>query len=109
MTYIFVYNNVNNEIPYLAKYEKRKRTSFLMYIAFFYSFIIGMLATVLIGTESLKYADKICEYKSYYISIPFLGSEAYISPGFLLVFSFVAMFIGLFINLIFEDKRITDS
>jgi hypothetical protein len=39
----------------------------------------------------------------------FFGNKAPIPLGLLLMFSVVAMFIGLFINLIFEDKAIANS
>jgi hypothetical protein len=109
LTGVFVYDGISQEVPYLKSCQKLKRTAILMLIAFCYSYLMGIVITALIGTEAIRYSDKIYEYKSYYILIKFLSSEAYISPGFLLFFSFVAMFIGLFINRIFEDRQITDS
>jgi hypothetical protein len=104
LTFLFVYDEINRKVPYLDKKKIVPRTISLLSIAFFYSYITGIFATALIGTKAVT--SKEYEYS---IHIDFYGSDVYISPGFLFIFTFVAMFIGLFINRIFEDKQIVDS
>ena len=110
LTGVFVYDGINKNAPYLDRCRKRRQTGLLMLIAFFYSYIIGIFATALIGTIAItsKNLDNI-NYKQYSIHIDFWGSDVYMSPGFLFVFTFVAMFIGLFIERIFEDKQVVSS
>jgi hypothetical protein len=105
LTAIFVYDGVSHEVPYLNRCRKFGRTAQLMIIAFCYSYITGIFVTALIGTETIKLSDKY----DYYITHSINTDTVHISPGFLFVFTFVAMFIGLFINRIFEDKKIVDS
>ncbi|MDR2026659.1 MAG: hypothetical protein LBQ01_03755, partial [Prevotellaceae bacterium] len=104
LTAVFVYDGIDRRSPYLKCCQKRCRTLQLIFVAFYYSYVIGIFATALIGTEAIT-------EREYEYSIPpdFGESNVYISPGFLLVFTFVAMFIGLFINRIFEDKQVVDS
>ena len=107
ITGVFVYGGViNRALPYLSndRPKKIRRTANLMIITFCYSYTIGIIATALVGTLTVKDAS----YKEYYVELHVFNSTAYISPGFLLVFTFVAMFIGLFINLFIEEKQIID-
>jgi hypothetical protein len=104
LTAVFVYDEINRRASYLSHCKKMRRVSSLIIIAFFYSYIIGLFATALIGTKAIT--EKEYEYS---IIFDFHGSNVCISPGFLIVFTFVTMFIGLFINRIFEDKQVVDS
>jgi hypothetical protein len=107
LTFVFVYDEISRKVPYLDDKQKIGRTFSLLFIAFSYSYIIGIVATALIGTETIKPFDD--KYIMHSISFELFHTEAYVSPGFLFVFTFVAMFIGLFINRIFDDKHITNS
>jgi hypothetical protein len=110
LTCIFVYDGIGKKVPYLIKCsQKMKRTGLLMLISFCYSYIIGIFATALVGTEAIKSTKKLNDFIPYIIDFKFGNSTIYISPGFVFVFSFVAMFIGLFIERIFDDKQVVDS
>jgi len=112
LTGAYVYGGISQALPYLTRCKKLKLTSLLICIAFCYSYLIGIFTTILIGSptvsEELNIPEKCAKYNGTLIELDY-GIDTYISPGFLFVFTFVAMFIGLFINMIFEEKQITDS
>ncbi|GHT12824.1 hypothetical protein FACS189426_16800 [Bacteroidia bacterium] len=102
LIFIFVYSEIRKIVPYIKRKKIYTRTFTLLYISFIYSYIIGIITTILVGSNFLfseisddKYIIQLCQGK-------------YFCPSFVLLFSFIAMFIGIFINLIFENKRITD-
>jgi hypothetical protein len=108
LIYLYISDEVSRGIPYItAFWQKFKRILPLMFIAFCYSYFIGIITSALIGTEHTLQGLSNCE--DNFIILNWGNSINYISPGFLLVFTIVAMFIGLFINRIFEDKQIVDS
>lgn len=116
LTFIFIYDKISKETPYFTKprflgfqKDQSKKTFSLMYIAFCYSYFIGIVVIALIGTESIKLHNDYYYYTGNSINIELGNNTVHISPGFLLVFSIVAMFIGLFIDRIFDDRQITDT
>jgi len=101
LTFVFVRNEVTKEVPYLCGCKRSLRTLLLMLIAYSYSYIIGFFANILIGAKAFESKD----IPEFAVKV----HETYFFPGFLFLFSFLAMFIGLFIHLIFADKKITGS
>jgi hypothetical protein len=102
---IFIMNEIQKTSPYLKWAKKLWRAIQLSAVAFLYSYVTGILITAFIGIKFLE-NNTTC-YKESAIKICRL--DLYIFPDYLLLFSFIAMFIGIFINLILEDKHITNA
>jgi len=92
-TFMLVYNEIRNTVQYIKPCEIIKRSFLFLSVAFCYSFIIGLLATEIIGIKYLK-DPKI--------------NHVFEIPDYLMVFTLVAMFLGIFIHLIFPGRKIID-
>jgi len=89
IVFMLIYNEIRKTVPYIKCGMILLRSFLLLLVAFFYSFCFGLLTTATIGLSHLNY--KVCVFNI---------------PVYLIVFTLVAMFIGIFINLIFADKKI---
>jgi hypothetical protein len=106
-----LYEN-NRTLPNLGASQSVFRAFELMIISYSLSLVIGMLAIDVVGFSIPINAknDSIEEPLCY--TWLFLkdcdGLTLRIFPEYLIRFSFLAMFIGVFIQMIFEEKNITE-
>ena len=91
-TVILVHNEIRKTVPYLKPMKIFLRSIILLFFSFIYSLIIGIITTALI---SLQYINKTPAEVLHY-------------PNYLIVFSLVAMFLGIFLHLIFPGRKIIE-
>ena len=78
----------------------------LIIIAYFYSFVVGLMMFDFFGERMLSSnISNIQCMCSYYIDNETMHNRL----GFVFQFSFLATFIGIFINLMFKGRPVTDS
>ncbi len=99
-TYILYEND--RTLPNLEIKEKIRRTIRLMVISYFFSIVIGIFAI-----DIVRNSHEQVPYVWHFLQDCDKLSLA-IFPKYLIRFSFLAMFIGVFIQMIFEEKNITE-
>ncbi len=101
----FLLYESNKALPNISTWNRIGRALELMLISFSMSLIIGIFAIDIVSLDLIQHTKDSFLW-------PFLcGSEACtitVIPEYLIQFSFLAMFIGVFIQMIFEEKSITD-
>jgi len=106
----FLMYEINRQIPYVSVSQKIWRSIQMLVFSYAISLAIGISIINFIGKESLQASDKHLYCDSYVQQ--FLwdldGYKFLFLPDFLIQFSFLAMFIGIFIQMLFEEKNITE-
>lgn len=109
IVFSFVLYENNKTIPNVSTNKTIWRSLELMVISYFFSLVIGVFALDILGASLLLNAEKT---GLLYHSWPFVpGNKNFtliIFPKYLVQFSFLAMFIGVFIQMIFEEKNIAE-
>lgn len=118
VVFLFILYESNKVLPKTRKLYLAYRSLELMLISFSIAFVIGIFAIDVLSPSLM--ADALNAQMTDGGQIPyimetvtsykwtFLGWELTIFPTYLIQFSFLAMFIGVFIQMIFEDKSITE-
>ena len=113
VVFTFLLYESNKALPDIDITAQIGRALELMLISFSMALIIGIFAIDIVSLDMLsphcpdEPAVEIINYPWRFLS----GSEACtitVIPEYLIQFSFLAMFIGVFIQMIFEEKSITD-
>ena len=111
IVFTFILYENNKTLPKIGTWEKIRRALGLMLISYSMSLIIGIIAMNILPKDDV---DCGCVEQSLPLSYDWnlLGSyEAFnitVFPEHLISFSFLAMFIGVFIQMIFEEKNMTE-
>lgn len=109
----FLLYESHKALPNISNWNRIGRALELMLISFSMALIIGIFAIDIVSLDMLsphcpdEPAVEIVNHPWRFLS----GSEACtitVIPEYLIQFSFLAMFIGVFIQMIFEEKSITD-
>ncbi len=108
----FLIYESNKTLPNISSWNRIGRALELMLISFSMALIIGIFAIDIVSLGMLhplcpEDTPEIVNYPWTFLS----NSDACtitILPEYLIQFSFLAMFIGVFIQMIFEEKSITD-
>lgn len=111
VVFIFVLYENNKTLPNIETKQKVLRTLELILISYSISVFVGVFAMDVL-TPSIITDAKAYNINLFYYSWYFLPNNINLSltiyPGYLIPFSFLAMFIGVFIQMIFEEKNITE-
>ena len=109
----FLLYESHKTLPNISNWNRIGRALELMLISFSMALIIGIFAIDIVSLDMLsphcpnEPAVEIANHPWRFLS----GSDACtitVIPKYLIQFSFLSMFIGVFIQMIFEEKRITD-
>ena len=114
IVFTFILYENNKTLPNIETKLKIWRAIELMLISYSMSLVIGIFAMDVLGKSMSE--DNMCFCKAHPspVSFPWVFLEKYDSltltvfPEYLIPFSFLAMFIGVFIQMIFEEKNITE-
>ena len=111
IVFVFILYENDKTLPNISIGTKVLRAFELMLISYSISLIIGIFAMDVIRKTIYNIPEEIpMKIVSYPLS--FLDNceslTLTVFPDFLIPFSFLAMFIGVFIQMIFEDKHITE-
>lgn len=113
IVFVFILYENNKTLPNLSTWKKVLRALELMAISYVIALVVGIFAIDVIVSNpetlcELKHADPVV----YVYDWPLLkgcdGLTLWVCPQYLISFSFLAMFIGVFIQMIFEEKNITE-
>lgn len=113
IVFVFILYENNKTLPNLSTWKKVLRALELMAISYVISLVVGIFAIDVIVSNP----ETLCELKHaapvvYVYDWPLLkgcdGLTLWVCPKYLISFSFLAMFIGVFIQMIFEEKSITE-
>lgn len=111
IVFVFILYEINKSLPSISKKGIVLRSLELMLISFSIALIVGIFA---IDVLSPAWETDAINYNIPYNPTPwrFLSKEdgfsVLVFPPYLIQFSFLAMFIGVFIQMIFEEKKITE-
>jgi len=102
VVFSFVLYENNRTLPKISPLSRMGRTLELLLISYFISLVVGVFAI-----DVLKPNYSVSKnYFDWHLGN--LDWTLTINPDFLIPFSFLAMFIGVFIQMIFEEKNITE-
>lgn len=107
--YWFTYIEVGRMNPHIENKSRFKRTLYFILISFFYSYMTGFLLSFLATIRHLEWDFNAisCEIKKILI----LSKGEQLFPDCFAVFfmfTFFAMFIGIFLNMMIQEKRATE-
>ena len=109
VVFAFILYESNKSLPTISTGDRIWRALELMLISYSISLIIGFFSIDILTNTLAPQAE---EAKMYIATWCFLDNceplTITIFPDFLIPFSFLAMFIGVFIQMIFEEKNITE-
>ena len=120
IVFVFIIYEIDKAIPNLSKRGLIFRSIELMLISFSIALIVGVFAVDILSPSLLADANNSLTDQTvhYTIEVPqdydweFLAEQGELTlkiiPSYLVRFSFLAMFIGVFIQMIFEEKNITE-
>lgn len=109
--FVFIRYEINNTLPNITKKGILFRSFELMLISFSIALFIGVFAIDVLSLTLVNdaSANKIpIECETWHFLSMEEGYTLKIYPTYLIRFSFLAMFIGVFIQMIFEEKNITE-
>ena len=109
--FVFIRYEINNTLPNITKKGILFRSFELMLISFSIALFIGVFAIDVLSLTLVNdaSANKIpIECETWHFLSMEEGYTLKIYPTYLIRFSFLAMFIGVFIQMIFEEKKITE-
>lgn len=112
IVFVFILYEGNKSVPNITPGNRLQRALELMLISFSISLIIGVFAVNILSPSLAIDAPGYIQEDLVSYPWPFLkGCDELtinVFPGFLVRFSFLAMFIGVFIQMIFEEKNVTE-
>ena len=111
VVFTFIMYENNKALPHLAVSKRIFRALELMLISYSMSLIIGIFAIDVLSPSLLQDAQEsqlLPQAFEWTLLRESKNLTMTIFPEFLIQFSFLAMFIGVFIQMIFEEKNITD-
>ena len=111
IVFAFILYESNKTLPNISNWPRVWRALELMLISFSLSVIIGIFAIDILSPSLIHDANKNnLILHSFSWPFPAINKEFIITifPDYLIEFSFLAMFIGVFIQMIFEEKNITE-
>lgn len=111
VVFAFILYEGTKSLPNITPGVRVWRALELMLISFSISLIIGIFAINILSpslVEDAKAYDKALEPISWSFLNGYDELTISIFPDYLIQFSFLAMFIGVFIQMIFEEKNITE-
>jgi len=112
VVFVFILYENNKSIRSIRTWRKMWRAFELIVISYFISLVVGALAINILSPGILQdyhpyISESVLPYQWHLLKgDPNLSLDIY--PKFLTQFSFLAMFIGVFIQMIFEEKNITE-
>lgn len=107
----FTYIEMGRLSPYIGKSRRFRRTLYFLLISFFYSHMSGFFLSFLTKIRELEF-DKNAILNEIYHLRNSTEPELLFDSGTILVFylfTFLAMFIGLFLNIMLLEKRATEA
>lgn len=110
IVFVFILYENNKTLPNLDTKKKLFRALELMGVSYVISLFIGLFAIDIIANNQEIQKSLVCKYEVYnwYFLMDCPDLTLTVCPQFLVPFSFLAMFIGVFIQMIFEEKNITE-
>lgn len=112
IVFVFILYEGNKSLPNITPGNRLQRALELMLISFSISLIIGVFAVNILSPSLALDAPGYIQEELVSYQWPFLKGCGELTinvfPGFLVRFSFLAMFIGVFIQMIFEEKNVTE-
>ena len=114
VVFTFILYENNKTIPKIKPKWKICRAAELMLISYSMSLVVGFFALNILGDPMSDAVQCCCQKQNSPVSYSWHFLENYDSltltvfPEYLVQFSFLAMFIGVFIQMIFEEKNITE-
>lgn len=114
IVFVFILYENNKTLPNLETKWKFRRALELMLISYSMSLIVGFFALDILKKTKPEIIECACQEQSSPSSFTwflFENSDSFsltVFPEYLIPFSFLAMFIGVFIQMIFEEKNITE-
>ncbi|MBR4792768.1 MAG: hypothetical protein IK038_03785 [Bacteroidaceae bacterium] len=115
VVFSFILYESNKVLPNITVLPRVGRTLELMLISFSISLIIGIFAVDILSPSLTHDAIEYNLWPNYFEWSFLVNNNNYakeftltIFPDYLIQFSFLAMFIGVFIQMIFEEKNITE-
>lgn len=112
IVFVFVLYENNKVLPNHSPIQIFKRSASLLAISLSISVIVGIFAIDIISSTISNDKSKCCVVPPCSYSWSFIDNcdvfTLTIFPEYLIPFSFLAMFIGVFIQMIFEEKGITE-
>ena len=111
IVFVFVLYENNKALPHQKPQIIVFRAVELMLISFSIAVIVGIFAVDVLSTSLLKDASDynlVVDNYSWPLLANYKEFTITIFPKYLIPFSFLAMFIGVFIQMIFEEKNITE-
>ena len=112
VVFVFILYENNKSIRSIRTWRKMWRAFELIVISYSISLVVGALAINILSPGILQdyhpyISESVLPYQWHLLKgDPNLSLDIY--PKFLTQFSFLAMFIGVFIQMIFEEKNITE-
>lgn len=111
IVFVFILYENNKTLPNLSTGKKALRALELIAISYVISLLVGIFAIDVIVSDP----ETLCKLRCAGTAVhewPLLtgceGLTLRVCPHYLVPFSFLAMFIGVFIQMIFEEKSITE-
>ena len=112
IVFVFILYESNKSLPNITTCNRIKRALELLAISFSISLIVGIFAinilTPSIFIDAQAYHLLPLTYHNWYLIDGCKDLYITIYPKYLTSFSFLATFIGVFIQMIFEEKKITE-
>ena len=107
IVFVFIRYEIDKTIPNITKKGVLLRSFELMLISFSIALIVGTLA-IDVQSPALLADKNNVNFETWHFISKGNGYKLQIYPEYLIRFSALAMFIGVFIQMIFEEKKITE-
>jgi len=111
IVFAFILYENNRTLPCLPTIKSVGRAVELMTISYFFSLVIGIFALDVLSSSLFNDAStqgvEIIQFKWAFLAGN-TNLTLTIFPDYLVQFSFLTMFIGVFIQMVFEEKNITE-
>ena len=111
IVFVFVLYENSKALPNQQPRKIIFRAIELIMISYSIAVIVGIYAINILSpslaTDAVPYTNSLVEHQWTFLG-NFSEFNLMIYPTYLIPFSFLAMFIGVFIQMIFEEKEITD-
>ena len=111
IVFAFILYENNRTLPALPTIKSVGRAVELMIISYFFSLVIGIFALDVLSSSLFNDAStqgvEIIQFEWAFLAGN-TNLTLTIFPDYLVQFSFLAMFIGVFIQMVFEEKNITE-
>lgn len=108
ITFLFIVYESRQLNPYDKSVYNIFSALFVIGIAYFYSIVVGLMVFDYFGEPMINHI-KISEISLRKLSTDTLNKSIAFKKEFIIQFSFFATFIGIFLQLMFKGKPVTDS